>query len=276
MNSNPAENTVIAKAETSNDQVSRTQSKNPRHHQPHAHRTHQWQCRASPLSSRARSTALTRTRTRRGRSTSGRRACTATCTPCRAAASCRQSSTSCSRACLQGKGGRRESVLCSVEAGRDGFTPSHNWPCVPSGSRGVATRCLSATLGCISTDLGTERRADVALAPKLGVQLDGLEPTHVVGREEHPADGRLLLVAAEGRAREQDPLEDDPVRVDRQQRAYMTGRAVAQRRGRGRRRETESGAPLATGRPASCGVARNASPSGRKASSGQGAYIAGA
>mmetsp|Transcript_31214 Transcript_31214/g.103322 ORF Transcript_31214/g.103322 Transcript_31214/m.103322 type:complete len:261 (-) Transcript_31214:443-1225(-) len=39
---------------------------------------------------------------------------------------------------------------------------------------------------------------------------------------------------------------------------------------------TDSSAPLATGRPASCGVARNASPSGRKASSGQGAYIAGA
>mmetsp|Transcript_33989 Transcript_33989/g.109805 ORF Transcript_33989/g.109805 Transcript_33989/m.109805 type:complete len:443 (+) Transcript_33989:239-1567(+) len=64
-----------------------------------------------------------------------------------------------------------------------------------------------------------ERLADVPLSPELGVELNRLEPAHVLWREEHPAHHRLLLVAADGRAGQCDALENDAVGVDTQQRA---------------------------------------------------------
>mmetsp|Transcript_16788 Transcript_16788/g.44186 ORF Transcript_16788/g.44186 Transcript_16788/m.44186 type:complete len:344 (+) Transcript_16788:173-1204(+) len=71
--------------------------------------------------------------------------------------------------------------------------------------------------------LGAKRLSDVALAPKLGVELDWLEPADVLRRVEHPADDRLLLVCAEGVARQQHLLEDDAVGVDREERAARDG-----------------------------------------------------
>mmetsp|Transcript_17899 Transcript_17899/g.38124 ORF Transcript_17899/g.38124 Transcript_17899/m.38124 type:complete len:305 (-) Transcript_17899:1142-2056(-) len=67
--------------------------------------------------------------------------------------------------------------------------------------------------------VGAQRLADAPLPPKLGVQLDRLEPADVFWREEHPAHHGLLLVAAEGVPRQHHLLEDDAVGVDGEQRA---------------------------------------------------------
>mmetsp|Transcript_31214 Transcript_31214/g.103320 ORF Transcript_31214/g.103320 Transcript_31214/m.103320 type:complete len:397 (-) Transcript_31214:501-1691(-) len=182
VNSNPAENTVIAKAETSNDQVSRTKSKNPR---------------------------------------PGRRGAGGLAPPSPTA---RTNGNAARVLCPPGPAPPRSLALV-----REGAAPLREGALVQRHAHRVVLLHRAVKVA-LHVAVRAERRADVALAPKLGVQLDGLEPAHVVGREEHPADGRLLLVAAEGRAREQDPLEDDPVRVDRQQRATCDWQAGELRR----------------------------------------------